>query len=912
MSQHSADDVVQLIEYHERVWARLSTLEELRWYNFPWPMLKRPSLAEDITYTSISAYINSKYHPNKDRPLKGRIKDHIQRWHHDHFETRLLSKVVEEDREKVKEGAGAVIRNLNELLTQTRPFVLGSTSLEEEEERLRKEAEQEKEKEEKKKERVRTEKEEREERLRKVEEEDEERKKAEQNWNHYEQSRERQERQSKQSKDAQEKQSRDTQFRREQEAAHEQELKRAQDEAQAKAERKRPDSFDPEAPWSAAVDSSNTGSSKTPQRSSSANISTDRNSASSTTTWNPAWSTSSTGSAWSTSTKATTASGVSTANARQAARSGSTKPRASSTSSDAFNATGTSATGASPSASTLLSEAECTRRQEEQNQKRQEQSQGEREGIEAARLSEGQATWSKTTKPRISSSSSGVFNAHGTSTTGASPLSEAEWRHLQDDIGFGVGTLDNETEKEERRDSGDTDYDWDEDLAADESDVSAVQRSKLQWSELSREKDSQRLHLNNGSGTGVGGDLLNEINWRGSDESDLFLDAFDVFKTVFSDKVKYGKLLQLEKPTAQSLLDVMQTVLDHAITSALGPKFEKPLLKAMLRLSKQSALYPSSYILTGIKRDAYPVTSGYFGEIFQGEINGRNLALKVFKLYANEMDKINDLFKGFYKEAILWRYLVHPNLLPFYGIYQLGDTGGRICLVSPWMSNGNICQYLQRYPDTNRQHLIMDIARGISYLHGKSIVHGDLKGANVLVSDNGVACLADFGLSSVYIDTPSLAWGTNNSSVGRSTGTLRWQAPELIGLEDSPPVKGTTESDIYAFACVCYEIFVGKIPHIRKTPSPPEPNSTAYRYGLTDWMWSLIEKCWDQNPTKRPMISDVVDKLSSKEEFLDKYHENWGDLRPEVFRSLLAGGNSAVSDANIRNSLSLLHSLNTM
>ncbi|KAF8991846.1 hypothetical protein BDQ17DRAFT_1462546, partial [Cyathus striatus] len=153
-------------------------------------------------------------------------------------------------------------------------------------------------------------------------------------------------------------------------------------------------------------------------------------------------------------------------------------------------------------------------------------------------------------------------------------------------------------------------------------------------------------------------------------------------KTVFSDKTEYKNLLRLEQRTVQSLLDVMQT-------------FERYLLKAMLRLSKQSALYPSSYILTGIKRDAYPIASGYFGEIFKGEINGRKLALKVFKLYANEMDKINDLLKAsifytylfaFYKEAILWRHLVHPNLLPFYGIYQLGDTGGRICLVSPWMS----------------------------------------------------------------------------------------------------------------------------------------------------------------------------------------------------------------------------------
>ncbi|KAF8999179.1 kinase-like domain-containing protein [Cyathus striatus] len=478
-----------------------------------------------------------------------------------------------------------------------------------------------------------------------------------------------------------------------------------------------------------------------------------------------------------------------------------------------------------------------------------------------------------------------------------------------------------ESVKEEQRNVEDNEHDWDEDID-DEINVAVAAR----WSELRRELDRQGL--SSGQKQGVNEALLKEI----------FPDACTVFKTVFSDKTEYKNLLRLEQRTVQSLLDVMQTILDYAIVNVSDSKFERYLLKAMLRLSKQSALYPSSYILTGIKRDAYPIASGYFGEIFKGEINGRKLALKVFKLYANEMDKINDLLKAsifytylfaFYKEAILWRHLVHPNLLPFYGIYQLGDTGGRICLVSPWMSNGNIYQCLQRYPNTNRQHLIMDIARGIAYLHGKSIVHGDLKGANVLISDNGVACLADFGLSSVCIDTPSLAWGTKDSSVSRSTGTLRWQAPELISLEDSPTVKMTTKSDIYAFACVCYEVFVGKMPFYQfqhdvtvitkvisgQRPLPPKPDSKAYQSGLTDWMWSLIEECWDQNPTKRPMISDVVDRLSSREEFLrhgDKDHESWGDLRPEIFRSLLAEDESPVSEADIRNSLSLLHSLNEM
>ncbi|KAF8999175.1 kinase-like domain-containing protein [Cyathus striatus] len=401
-----------------------------------------------------------------------------------------------------------------------------------------------------------------------------------------------------------------------------------------------------------------------------------------------------------------------------------------------------------------------------------------------------------------------------------------------------------------------------------------------------------------------------------------YSDACGVLKAVCSNKVNYKKLLSLESSAAQLALDVMQMILDQSVTYSLGSAFEHILLKAMLRLSKRSTLYPRSYILTNVKRDEYPIASGHFGEVFRGDYNGRNVALKVFKLYANEMSRINDMLKAFFKEAILWRHLVHRNLLPFYGIYQLGDSGGRMCLVSPWMDNGNITQYLGRNPDVSRQHLTLDIARGIAYLHEKSIVHGDLKGVNVLISDNGVACLADFGLSSI-INTYSLAWSSIESSV-INAGTVRWQAPELL---DEKSLGATKESDIYAFACVCYEVFVGKVPFYQcpfdptvmrqimlgQRPLRPELNSTPYiRWGLTQWMWSLIEECWREDASIRPQASEVVYKLSSRKEFLrgdaQNQDDSWGDLRPEVFRSL-TDQRPSMSKEDVQCFMSLLKSL---
>lgn len=117
--QLSREEVVKVFEEHERRWARLSNLDVFTWYSFPWPMLQRVNSPEELTVQAIRAFVLSPHHPNeRNKSAKDIIKDYIKRWHPDRFETKFLPKVREDDREKVKEGAGVVARNLNELLTR--------------------------------------------------------------------------------------------------------------------------------------------------------------------------------------------------------------------------------------------------------------------------------------------------------------------------------------------------------------------------------------------------------------------------------------------------------------------------------------------------------------------------------------------------------------------------------------------------------------------------------------------------------------------------------------------------------------------------------------------------------------------------------------------------------------------------
>ena len=114
----SRDDTAKVFENHERLWSQLAQKSNLTWNDFPWPMARPPATPDDISSAMISAYMHSPCWPDKEKSKtsKDRIKDHMKKWHPDRFETKHLIKVTEDEREKVKQGAGNVARNLSDLL----------------------------------------------------------------------------------------------------------------------------------------------------------------------------------------------------------------------------------------------------------------------------------------------------------------------------------------------------------------------------------------------------------------------------------------------------------------------------------------------------------------------------------------------------------------------------------------------------------------------------------------------------------------------------------------------------------------------------------------------------------------------------------------------------------------------------
>ncbi|KAF8196270.1 kinase-like protein, partial [Mycena galopus ATCC 62051] len=249
-------------------------------------------------------------------------------------------------------------------------------------------------------------------------------------------------------------------------------------------------------------------------------------------------------------------------------------------------------------------------------------------------------------------------------------------------------------------------------------------------------------------------------------------------------------------------------------------------------------------------------------DIYKGKLEKQVVCIKVLRIFTTEL-RLDTIYKELAREVLIWKELSHPNVLPLLGIDMIARKPS-FCLVSPWMKNGNVMAFLEAYPDFNKSSLVRNIASGLEYLHGLDppVVHGDIKGANILIDDGGQACLADFGLALAVESQACSA-----SSAGSTGGTLRWLAPEILDSSRKADRQASqTKRDIYAFGCTILEIYTGScpFPHLReaqivhnvvtKRERPEIPSNAVAQ--LKD-LHPLLKRCWHHNPLQRPDATEI-------------------------------------------------------
>ena len=207
--------------------------------------------------------------------------------------------------------------------------------------------------------------------------------------------------------------------------------------------------------------------------------------------------------------------------------------------------------------------------------------------------------------------------------------------------------------------------------------------------------------------------------------------------------------------------------------------------------------------------------AGGMGEVYRATDTrlGRDVAIKVLPdAFAVDADRIARIER----EARALAALNHPNVALIYG---LEDAGGARALVLELVEGPTLADRLARGPLPLDEALGIanQIAAALDAAHSKNIIHRDLKPANIKVRDDGTVKVLDFGLAKA-LDTASGAVGDDNLNSPTITSPAQTQRGVILGTaaymspEQARGKPVDHHADIWAFACVLYEMLTGKPP----------------------------------------------------------------------------------------------------
>ncbi|XP_059660466.1 serine/threonine-protein kinase STY13-like [Cornus florida] len=275
------------------------------------------------------------------------------------------------------------------------------------------------------------------------------------------------------------------------------------------------------------------------------------------------------------------------------------------------------------------------------------------------------------------------------------------------------------------------------------------------------------------------------------------------------------------------------------------------------------------------------IAHGTYGTVYRGVYDGQDVAVKVLDWGEDGIATAAEtatLRASFQQEVAVWHKLDHPNVTKFVGA-SMGTSNLKIpsnstsndghnslpsracCVVVEYLPGGTLKKYLIRNLRKKLAfkiviQLALDLSRGLSYLHSKKIVHRDVKTENMLLDSHRTLKIADFGVARVEAQNPRDMTG--------ETGTLGYMAPEVL---DGKPYN--RKCDVYSFGICLWEIYCCDMPY--HDLSFAEVSSAVVRQNLRpeiprccpSSLASIMRKCWDANPEKRPEMDEVVRLLEA-------------------------------------------------
>ncbi|XP_064395470.1 uncharacterized protein LOC135342615 isoform X2 [Halichondria panicea] len=274
--------------------------------------------------------------------------------------------------------------------------------------------------------------------------------------------------------------------------------------------------------------------------------------------------------------------------------------------------------------------------------------------------------------------------------------------------------------------------------------------------------------------------------------------------------------------------------------------------------------------------------SGAFGTVNKGVWQSPGGAIEV-AIKINQSKDEEDKVK-FLQEAAIMGQFRHPNVVKLYGVVTVGEP---VMIVLDLLSNGDLRNFLiKMQPESgemvpsNTPKLLLkfcqQISSGMDYLARKAFVHRDLAARNILVSEDKVCKISDFGMSRDLMDESYYV-----SQGGKIP--VKWTAPEALNFK-----KYSVASDVWSFGCVMYEIWslghkpfedssnVETIKMVDKGVRLPPPP------GCPRELYKLMIECWHSETSRRPSFHQLVEMLSQADFELLLWNKTDSGVGPQV------------------------------
>ncbi|KAJ1900464.1 kinase that interacts with cdc31p [Kickxella alabastrina] len=241
------------------------------------------------------------------------------------------------------------------------------------------------------------------------------------------------------------------------------------------------------------------------------------------------------------------------------------------------------------------------------------------------------------------------------------------------------------------------------------------------------------------------------------------------------------------------------------------------------------------------------VGRGAYGVVYRGRdtVTGGIVAIKILNL------DIEDDFSDMQREINLLSQLHSPHIAQYYGSFI---ESSRMWIIMEYASGGSIHKLMQAGPIEEKytSSIMYGVLLALDYLHTSGIMHRDIKAANVLVTDEGVVQLCDFGVARQVLQASAKSYSF--------VGTPYWMAPEVIQKGQVYDFK----ADIWSLGITAYEIATGMPPYAEEDPKralfliprkgPKQLNPEQAGKDMRDF----VDKCLQIDFTKRPSAHELL------------------------------------------------------